>query len=149
MPGLEKSTRPLVFTSASGCRASETLDDFQCKLTFFPYMPIIFVMQGKCLFEDISSPECSSIVKENHSPFYLFYPQHHLSSSFSLFLIFSSLFLLPFAFFLPLSFFASHLYCPEIIFKISIVTKHRKSPAFGTLVHLGYYSDHNQRLPIN
>ena len=26
--GLEKSTRPLVFTSASGCRASETLDDF-------------------------------------------------------------------------------------------------------------------------
>ena len=48
--GLEKSTRPLVFTSASGCRASETLDDFQCKLTFFPYMPIIFAMQGKCLF---------------------------------------------------------------------------------------------------
>ena len=48
--GLEKSTRPLVFTSASGCRASETLDDFQCKLTFFPYMPIIFVMQGKCIF---------------------------------------------------------------------------------------------------
>ena len=38
--GLENSTRPLVFTSASGCRASETLDDFQCKLTFFPYMPI-------------------------------------------------------------------------------------------------------------
>ena len=52
--GLEKSTRPLVFTSASGCRASETLDDFQCKLTFFLYMPIIFVMQGKCLFQDIS-----------------------------------------------------------------------------------------------
>ena len=52
--GLEKSTRPLVFTSASGSRASETLDDFQCKLTFFPYMPIIFVMQGKCLFQDIS-----------------------------------------------------------------------------------------------
>ena len=44
--GLEKSTRPLVFTSASGCRASENLDNFQCKLTFFPYMPIIFVMQG-------------------------------------------------------------------------------------------------------
>ena len=55
-PGLEKSTCPLVFTSASGCRASETLDDFQCKLTFFPYMPIIFVMQGKCLFQDISRP---------------------------------------------------------------------------------------------
>ena len=48
--GLEKSTRPLVFTSASGCRASENLDDFQGKLSFFPYMPIIFVMQGKCLF---------------------------------------------------------------------------------------------------
>ena len=48
--GLEKSTRPLVFTSDSGCRAGETLDDFQCKLTLFPYMPIIFVMQGKCLF---------------------------------------------------------------------------------------------------
>ena len=32
--GLEKSTRPLVFTSASGCRASGILDDFQCKLIF-------------------------------------------------------------------------------------------------------------------
>ena len=57
IPGLEKSTRPLVFTSASGCRASENLDEFQCKLTFFPYMPIIFVMQGKCLFQDISRPD--------------------------------------------------------------------------------------------
>ena len=55
--GLEKSTRPLVFTSASGCRASETFDDFQCKFTFFQYMPIIFVMQGKCLFQDISRPD--------------------------------------------------------------------------------------------
>ena len=55
--GLEKSTRPLVFTSALGCRASENLDDFQRKLTFFPYMPIIFVMLGKCLFQDISRPE--------------------------------------------------------------------------------------------
>ena len=55
--GLEKSTRPLVFTSASGCRASENLDDFLGKLSFFPYMPIIFVMQGKCLFKDISRPE--------------------------------------------------------------------------------------------
>ena len=54
--GLEKSTRPLVFTSASGCRASENLDDFLGKLSFFPYMPIIFVMQGKCLFKDISRP---------------------------------------------------------------------------------------------
>ena len=33
--GLEKSTRPLVFTSASGCRASETLDNFQCRLNIF------------------------------------------------------------------------------------------------------------------
>ena len=48
--GLEKSTRPLVFTSASGCRASGFLDDFQCKLIFYPYMSIIFVMQGKCVF---------------------------------------------------------------------------------------------------
>ena len=48
--GLEKSTRPLVFTSASGCRASGILDDFQCKLIFYPSMSIIFVMQGKCLF---------------------------------------------------------------------------------------------------
>ena len=56
LSGLEKFTRPLVFTSASGCRASATLNDFQCKLTFFPYMPIIFVMQGKCLFQDISKP---------------------------------------------------------------------------------------------
>ena len=48
--GLEKSTRPLVFTNASGCRASEILDDSQCKLIFYPYMSIIFVKQGKCLF---------------------------------------------------------------------------------------------------
>ena len=54
--GLEKSTRPLVFTSSSGCRASEILDDSQCKLIFYPYMSIIFVMQGKCLFWDISRP---------------------------------------------------------------------------------------------
>ena len=33
--GLEKSKCPLIFTSASGYKASETLDDFQCKLTFF------------------------------------------------------------------------------------------------------------------
>ena len=55
--GLEKSKCPLIFTSASSYRASETLDDFQCKLTFFPFLPIIFVMQDKCLFEDISRPE--------------------------------------------------------------------------------------------
>ena len=43
--GLENSTRPRVFTSASGCRASENFDissDF-----FSPYMPVVFVMQGK------------------------------------------------------------------------------------------------------
>ena len=57
LPGLEKSTRPLVFTSASDCRASEILDDSQCKLIFYPYMSIIFVMQGKCLFWDISRPD--------------------------------------------------------------------------------------------
>ena len=54
--GLEKSTRTLVFTNALGCRAIETFNDFQCKLTFFPYnMPITFVMQGKCLFQGLLS----------------------------------------------------------------------------------------------
>ena len=33
--GLVKSTCLLVFSSASGCRASENLDDFQFKLTIF------------------------------------------------------------------------------------------------------------------
>ena len=55
--GLEKSTRPL--------RASENLDDLHCKLTFFPYMPIIFVMQGKCLFQDISRPVRSSYLSKS------------------------------------------------------------------------------------
>ena len=45
--GLEKSTRPLVFTSASGCRASETLDDFQCKLTFFSIYANYFCDAGQ------------------------------------------------------------------------------------------------------
>ena len=27
---------------------------FLVKIKFYPYMPIIFVMQGKCLFSDIS-----------------------------------------------------------------------------------------------
>ena len=49
----EKSTCPLVFTSSSGCRASENLDE----LIFSPYMPIIVVMQGKCLFQVISRSE--------------------------------------------------------------------------------------------
>ena len=56
LPGLENSTRLLVFTSASGCRASENFDISSENNLFFPYMPIVFVMQGKCLFSDISSP---------------------------------------------------------------------------------------------
>ena len=32
---------------------------FLVKIKFFPYMPIIFVKQGKCLFSNISKPvEC-------------------------------------------------------------------------------------------
>ena len=46
LAGLENSTRQLIFTSASGCRASENLI-FLVKNKLFPYMPIIFVMQGK------------------------------------------------------------------------------------------------------
>ena len=42
--GLKNSTRPLIFMSASGCRASEKFDYFSL------FMSIIFVMQGKCLF---------------------------------------------------------------------------------------------------
>ena len=48
-PGLENSTCLLVFTSASGCRASGILI-FLMKITIFPIYSIIFVMQGKCLF---------------------------------------------------------------------------------------------------
>ena len=40
MAGLKNSTRPLICTSTSDCSARENLDDFQCKLTFSPYMPI-------------------------------------------------------------------------------------------------------------
>ena len=54
--GLENCTRPLVFTSASGCRASENFD-ISSKKNFFPCTPIFFVMQGKCLFQDISRPD--------------------------------------------------------------------------------------------
>ena len=56
-PGLENSTRPLVFTSVSGCRASEYILIFLLNIKFSPCMPINFVMQGKCLFSDISRPE--------------------------------------------------------------------------------------------
>ena len=58
---LKKSTYSLVLTSDSDCRASKNLDDFQCKLTFSPYVPIFFVMQGKCLFQDISRSQVSII----------------------------------------------------------------------------------------
>ena len=47
--GLENSTRPLVFTSASGCRASGIMI-FLMKITIFPIYSTFFVMQGKCLF---------------------------------------------------------------------------------------------------
>ena len=55
MTGLENSTRSLVFTSTSGCGASGNFDIFS-ENYFFLYMSIIFVMQGKCLFSDISRP---------------------------------------------------------------------------------------------
>ena len=44
--GLENSTRPLIFKSASGCRGGESFDISSIN---FPYMQIIFVMQDKCL----------------------------------------------------------------------------------------------------
>ena len=48
-----KYTRPLVFTRASGCRpegrASKNFDISSAN-NCSPYMPIIFVMQAKCLF---------------------------------------------------------------------------------------------------
>ena len=48
--GLENITRPLVFTSASGCRASENFD-ISSENYVSPCMPIIVVVvQGKCLF---------------------------------------------------------------------------------------------------
>ena len=42
--GLENSTRLLVFTSTSDCRASKKFD-ISKEINFFPYMPINFVMQ--------------------------------------------------------------------------------------------------------
>ena len=44
-------------TSTSYCRASETLNDFLCELTFSSYMPVIYVMQGQYQFKDISRCE--------------------------------------------------------------------------------------------
>ena len=44
--GLENSTRLLVFTRVSSCRASENLDIYS-KLFFSPYMPIVFCDAGQ------------------------------------------------------------------------------------------------------
>ena len=44
--GLEKSTRPLVFTSASGCRASENLDALQFEFPFISIFILGFENQG-------------------------------------------------------------------------------------------------------
>ena len=54
-PGLENCTRPLVFTSVSAAGKVNILI-FLVKIKFSPCMPINFVMQGKCLFSDISRP---------------------------------------------------------------------------------------------
>ena len=52
LSGLENIiTRPLVFTSASGCRASENFDS-SSENYFFP----ILAMQDKYLFSDILRP---------------------------------------------------------------------------------------------
>ena len=45
----------LLFTSASGCRASENLADFQCKLTFFSIHVINFCDSGQMLFQIFQS----------------------------------------------------------------------------------------------
>ena len=39
--GLKDQLVCLVFMSASRCRATKNLDDFQCKLAFFTYMPFL------------------------------------------------------------------------------------------------------------
>ena len=52
---LENSTRPLVFTSASGCMAGGNFYISSVN-QFFPICANIFVMQGKCLFSDLSKP---------------------------------------------------------------------------------------------
>ena len=50
--GLENSTHTLVFMSASGCRANENFDISSEN----------YVMQGKCLFKEISRPENPSVL---------------------------------------------------------------------------------------
>ena len=42
---------------------------FLVKIIFFLYMSIIFVMQGKCLFSDISRPEMWAIPAGIHQMF--------------------------------------------------------------------------------
>ena len=49
--GLEINTRPLVLTSASGCRASGNFDISSENYFFISYIPINFEMQGKWLFK--------------------------------------------------------------------------------------------------
>ena len=44
--GLENSTRPLVFTSGSGCRASENFDTYS-ENYFFPIYANIFCKAGQ------------------------------------------------------------------------------------------------------
>ena len=53
--GLGNSTRPLVFTRPQAAGQVEILI-ILVKIIIFLYMPIVFVMQGKCLFSDISRP---------------------------------------------------------------------------------------------
>ena len=45
--GLENSSCPLVFTSASGCRASENFDISSENYFFFAHMPIFFCDAGQ------------------------------------------------------------------------------------------------------
>ena len=68
-PGLDNSTRRLVFTSFSGCRASENFDIF-IENKNFPIDANIFVMQGKCLFSEFLRPgsATSSLVKWSKTP---------------------------------------------------------------------------------
>ena len=45
-PGLENNTRPLIFTSTSGCRASENFDSFSENF-FFPIYVNTFCNSGQ------------------------------------------------------------------------------------------------------
>ena len=48
---------------------------FLLKIKFSPYMPINFVMQGKCLFSDISRPAFWSAERNNLCNFGSGYPE--------------------------------------------------------------------------